>query len=378
LAAALLLPLSACSDAAAVASVGGRSISAAEFKYYLESAKATILQEAQATADTDEFWQNTEIDGKKASEIAKERALDEAVRVEILNLLARKDGIKVPANVSSSISAQAKSTTDEQITSLKTVTGMKTAQVRDFITKNYLASQENQSIAGLSSMQPSDAEAQTLYEEKYIRVKHILFLTQNQETQEPLPEEETAAKKKQAEDTLAKIKAGGDFDALMNELSEDTGLASYPDGYTFTKPSGMVQPFEDAAFALEVDGVSDLVETDYGYHILKRYPLLEGDAAAAEMTAVKNQAAQDKIKAFLDEKKNEYKLTVNQKNLDAIEVKAAPTPEPAPEPEAGELTDEFAGDFASEGEIPLEPLPEDEPALVAPQPESETSAAPAQ
>ena len=69
-----------------------------------------------------------------------------------------------------------------------------------------------------------------------------------------------------------RIKAGEDFDTLMNEYSEDTGLSNNPNGYTFTEGQ-MVTEFYDGAKALAEDEVSELVKSDYGYHIIKRVKL---------------------------------------------------------------------------------------------------------
>lgn len=105
----------------------------------------------------------------------------------------------------------------------------------------------------------SDNDINEFYQSNYICAKHILV------------SDETLA-----EEILAKIVGGEDFDKLMNEYSEDPGLASYPDGYVFTTGE-MVQEFEDTAFAIEAGTVSDVVKTDYGYHILKREALPEID-----------------------------------------------------------------------------------------------------
>lgn len=75
-----------------------------------------------------------------------------------------------------------------------------------------------------------------------------------------------------AEEVLARIEAGESFDDLMAEYNEDPGEPA--EGYTFTTGE-MVQEFEDAAFALEEGEVSGIVETPYGYHIIKRLPLDE-------------------------------------------------------------------------------------------------------
>ena len=73
-----------------------------------------------------------------------------------------------------------------------------------------------------------------------------------------------------AEEVLKKAQNGDDFDTLMNKYSSDPGLATSPLGYIVAKNGNMVQEFEDASFALDVDQISDLVETSFGYHIIKR------------------------------------------------------------------------------------------------------------
>ncbi len=105
------------------------------------------------------------------------------------------------------------------------------------------------------------------YKSEFVTAKHILISTE---------ERSQAEAKKIAEDVLEKLKNGGDFDALMAEFSEDPGTAQNPQGYTFTKGE-MVKEFEEAAFALKEGEVSGLVESDFGYHILKREPLSELD-----------------------------------------------------------------------------------------------------
>jgi parvulin-like peptidyl-prolyl isomerase len=135
-------------------------------------------------------------------------------------------------------------------------------------------------------------------------------------TYAPLSEEEAAAKKKLAEDTLEALKKGGDFDALMETLGEDPGIT--PEGYTLSKPSGMVQPFEDAAFALEMNETSGVVPTDYGYHILKRFPLLTGGEAAYYLENARAQLLQEKLTAYLDALTSKYAVVVNQEVFDSI------------------------------------------------------------
>ncbi len=93
----------------------------------------------------------------------------------------------------------------------------------------------------------------------YIRVKHILVLKETENAEEV------------AQEVLNKALAGEDFDALITQYGNDPGMASRPEGYFFGRGK-MVKEFEDASYALEENTISGIVETDYGYHIIKRLP----------------------------------------------------------------------------------------------------------
>ncbi len=111
--------------------------------------------------------------------------------------------------------------------------------------------------------------------EGYARVKHLLIQTKEGDA-------DYAEKKAEAEKYLARAKAGEDFDALITELAGtgdgDPGMSSYPNGYVIDAngytPEGsqMVTEFTTASHALAENGVSELVPSDYGFHIIKRYP----------------------------------------------------------------------------------------------------------
>ena len=105
------------------------------------------------------------------------------------------------------------------------------------------------------------------------------------------PELDTTAKKTKAEEILNRAKGGEDFAALANEFSEDPGNTNpqtqQKNGglYADTPKGRMVPAFEQAALALEPGQVApELVETDFGYHIIKLEKKGEGKDASGQPT----------------------------------------------------------------------------------------------
>src|SRR5205823_12449037 len=110
-------------------------------------------------------------------------------------------------------------------------------------------------------------------EPKRVRAAHVLLGTKDQVTGADLPEDKKAAKRKQMEDLLKRARAGEDFGKLAQQYSEDPGSKEKGGEYTF--PRGQMEPrFEEAAFSLNTNQVSDVVTTSYGFHIIKLYEKL--------------------------------------------------------------------------------------------------------
>ncbi len=109
----------------------------------------------------------------------------------------------------------------------------------------------------------SEEELENFYEEnkdRYVveeqrKARHILVTGDDAETK--------------ASDILEKIRAGGDFAELAKEYSEDPGSAEEGGLLEFFGRDIMDKAFEEAAFSLGIGEVSELVESDFGFHIIK-------------------------------------------------------------------------------------------------------------
>ena len=93
-----------------------------------------------------------------------------------------------------------------------------------------------------------------------VRASHILLKTEGKDD---------AAVKKQAEELLAKVKAGADFAQLATKYSEDDSSKVKGGDLDFFPKGQMVPEFDKTAFSMKPGEISDLVKTQYGYHIIK-------------------------------------------------------------------------------------------------------------
>jgi peptidyl-prolyl cis-trans isomerase D len=160
-----------------------------------------------------------------------------------------------------------------------------------------------------------------------VHVEHILFMTVGK------PDAEVEEIKKKAEDVLKQVKKGGKFEDLAKKYSEDPGSKAKGGDLGWITQGQTVPEFEKTAFSLSPGQVSDLVKTQYGFHIIKvlekeaahtkpfdevkdslRAPLLNNQAEKlASDTADKLSAAiRQSNKISLDDLAKQYHLPVNE------------------------------------------------------------------
>ncbi len=124
-----------------------------------------------------------------------------------------------------------------------------------------------------------------LYQPEEVRVKHILIGLPQDEMDEydglmAQGKEEEAKKyldeklkgiQPKALEVLEKARNGEDFEKLIEEYGEDPGMEGNEVGYIVRQNGDFVPEFEEASFNLAEGEISDLVASDFGYHIIKLY-----------------------------------------------------------------------------------------------------------
>ena len=118
----------------------------------------------------------------------------------------------------------------------------------------------------------SDDELKVVYQQNIqqfqvpnrVHVEHILLLTTGK------TDAEVVEIKKKAEDVLAQArKKGANFEDLAKKYSEDPGSKAKGGDVGWVLPGQMVPEFEKASFSLNKGDISDLIKTQYGFHIIK-------------------------------------------------------------------------------------------------------------
>jgi peptidyl-prolyl cis-trans isomerase C len=157
----------------------------------------------------------------------------------------------------------------------------------------------------------SDADVKKFYDDnpaefeqaEQVKAAHVLVGTKG-DLGDDLSADKKKEKLKLAEDILKRARAGEDFAELAKKYSDDPGSKNNGGVYTFPRGQ-MVPEFEAAAFGLEPGKVSDIVTTQFGYHIIKlieKIPASKVELAKAEPKIkqyLKTRGIQKQIPAYM-------------------------------------------------------------------------------
>lgn len=261
------------------------------------------------------------------------RALEGMIVEQLLEAKVKENGITVPeAAVAEEIAKQMKEQGMDAETFKKTLEsfGITEDQLKDQIRRglSYQKLVEGQ-FAGKTDV--NDADAKTYYDQninefktaEQVRASHILIGTKSTDPNAD-PNKIKAEAKAKAEMVLSKVKAAdANFAAMATEYSSCPSAQKGGDLGLFGKGQ-MVKPFEDAAFALKVGEVSGVVETDFGYHIIKVTEHKDPNTTTFE-------AAKPKI---IEQLSNQKKGTLAQEYIKSLKDSATIVYPPGKEPVA--------------------------------------------
>ena len=150
-----------------------------------------------------------------------------------------------------------------------------------------------------------------------IRASHILVNFNN-----PQGKPDTSYARAKIDTVMQKLKNGGDFEKLAEEYSDDTGSKKKGGDLGFFGRRMMVKPFDEAAFNLKPGQISDVIESNFGFHIIKLtdqkpYPSFAEDKEELEKI-FKQTRYPDEYDSLVNHLKVQYGFNINQATFNKV------------------------------------------------------------
>ncbi len=310
-----------------VAKVGNEKVTVPEYKLFLKQAKNNILS-IVAGADPETFW-DTDINGKKAIDIAREKAIESVKEFKIEIIKARQTNISLAKEDNDNINNYinqiiAGNNNDRSVANAYSlaVNGVSLDEFKQIYT-NYVLTEKflrNE----MDNIIVSDEDAQKIFDDDprscdLLTVRHILISTIDSETQAPLSDEKKKEAGNKAQELLERVKSGEDMAALAKEFSQDPAVKDNSGEYTFDRFDSYTEKFEDWAIKAN-EGDIGIVETPFGYHIMKLEKRVTATFDGVKQKIVNEKKASVLAQKLVDWKSDPaYAVTINDKVYNSIE-----------------------------------------------------------
>ncbi|MBQ2697100.1 MAG: peptidylprolyl isomerase [Clostridia bacterium] len=349
LALVLALSLTACSSSPfknPVASLGETSVPSEDFYYYYASMVTSFVQQRNLPFDSFKDETMEEGSGTYEEEIVN-YALDLASTQAVINTLFDQRGLKLTEEDEADIEAEINQYISLYGGELAFAAAVEQAGMSlDYFRENLRAYRRidllNESLAAEGAA--TDEAIWEAAQESFIRVKHILIKTSD-DSGATLDEAGITAAMNQANDLVARLDAGEDFDALMKEYGQDPGMVATPDGYVIDQNVAFDTAFLATSFTLDVDEY-ELVLGSHGYHIIKRFPLRQQDLEATYYgytgtadtvgNTIATTLTEDQLIAAIEAYKEENELVIDEDVLASLKQHYAKENPFTPAEESGE------------------------------------------
>ncbi len=248
--------------------VNGEKITASKFRFYIFNAAykyATLSGKIQAGIQNINWNEKDEASGKVIADIIKEEAKETAISDILMAQNGSKNGVSIEEEMKKNDAAIEKAIADRGQDFFDTrILAMGITSVEDYeaLIRITTMAEKVQSDFDENPEKyiPADEDLTEFKSDENVTAQHILIKSNSTKTADP---------QKTINEVWERAKAGEDFYSLMEAYNEDT--AETKAGYYFRRGIMSVE-FEEAAFSLNLNEISDVVRTEHGYHVIKRLP----------------------------------------------------------------------------------------------------------
>lgn len=274
-----------------VAKIFGEEIKKEEFNKMFDIFKTQYEQQFGT-----EVW-DQEVEGRKFGDVAREKLLDMLIDEKLQMKRAAELGIVVTDDeVNAEIeNARKYFDSEEKFNEFLKGQNMDLEYFKESVRREYTINKLVEKLT--EGIEITDEEVKNYYDthqDEFASVKasHILLDT-----------------KEEAEKMLARVKAGENFAELAKQYSKDPSAKENSGDLDYFRHGDMVEPFEKAAFALKPGEISEIVQTDFGFHIIK-----VEDSKLDKFEDVKEQL---KGNTLYEKKSSEYDKLLEEMRKDA-------------------------------------------------------------
>ena len=287
-----------------VAVVNGSVITQKDFDRELTSVQQRLLASGRSLSDT------------QFSELRK-NLLENLINMELLYQEAQKSGVTVEDAVVAEHIEKLKTQFGSQKEFKKALEKMNASEpalraqtkkgltVKEFVDKKII---QDVVVPDKELRAYYDSHPNSFRQPEQVKASHILIKAEPE-----AKEEQKALARKKLKGIQKRVEKGEDFAALAKEYSEGPSGAKGGDLGYFGRGQ-MVKPFEEVVFALKPGAVSDIVETSFGYHLIKcvdkkpETTVAYGDVKEKLRQYLKQQKGREKMGSYIAKLKEKAKV----------------------------------------------------------------------
>lgn len=251
---------------------------ARELMEHFEREARNVLDSANVHNDPD-FWERGQIGGINAGEYARRLARESVIAAFRTRQVARDRGLWLTSEDRQNIEETRRIIIEMHGSYEAFMRAMDERGVSDVLVVELtmLGRYEDNLFGDSMRNEWSEDCLRDYYLQEMFKIQHVLIQTSNEDGT-PFTQAERDAARRRIDEIARRARAGEDFDSLVWEYSEDPGSRIFPEGYLmgrFNSGISMVDPFFRAARDLPMGRISGVIETQFGFHVLRKVPVVE-------------------------------------------------------------------------------------------------------